>query len=314
VRTNLKSWLATADTASAAAVPNNPVFADMVRTEILAHAHQAELVDAQQEKGARDTLMNTALGLGPGGAPFQGGTKPTSIGDLLATPEARAAWTTVDATTQRGLMELLDHNAKGVDPPLTNDALSEYYRLKGMAARDPDAFGEVNLAKPETSNLLPHHLQIDLMNLQAAMTTRQARDEQKGLNFQHATEIARPMLLGAGIAVPTKPGEKAAVYDQFLGRLSQALDTLQTTNKRAPHDDEIRKVASGLLMQGTQPGTGWLHDTAVRAFQVEPGQFAPTVPPADRQAISGAFQKNFGRAPTDAEIGQWYMRAQGAKP
>jgi hypothetical protein len=63
---------------------------------------------AAQEGVARQahaSLMVAAMGQ-------QGGPKPMTLDDLLKTPGARDAWSLTDAPSQRGILGLLEHNAK----------------------------------------------------------------------------------------------------------------------------------------------------------------------------------------------------------
>lgn len=315
VRAHLADWLKQADSAADMARPGDPVFADLVKSHLLTYAHQVETGQAQQEKNSRDLLLTSTLGLvqkpDGGFSQMPMGQRPSSLDQLLTSPQAKNAWATMDPIGQRGILELLDHNAKGTSPPVTDEALSTYYRLKGEAARDPIAFGQERLDDPKLLALLPHHLTLDLMNAQAALTTKQAKDAAKGENLTHAAAITKPMLMSAGIAIPTKPGEKAAVYDQFIGRLSQGLDDFQTENKRTAKDDEIRQIARSLLVTGAQAGTGWIFgDKSVRAFQVDPSQFYTPVPSSEEPKIIAQYKATHGVDPTKAQIREIYTYAQ----
>lgn len=318
VRKHLPDWLDAADT-EARKFSDDPVYIDQVKSHILTEAHQIETGHAYIEKDARDTLLSSALGVtkAPGGGYTQAvaGTLPKSLPDLLSTPGAQQAWSRTDPVQQHGILALLEHNAKDQDPPMTPDALARYYTLKGEAGRDPIAFGNENLADKDLLNLLPHHLTIDLMNVQAALSSKAVKDAAKGENLLHAAAISKPMLMSAGIAIPTKPGDKAALYDQFMGRLSGAIDDYTKANSRTPNDSDLRQMTTSLLTAGSAAGSGWISrggilgiggDKAVRAFQVPAGQFQAPVPSTERPKIVKDFQAINGRAPTDNEIAEIY--------
>lgn len=147
------------------------------------------------------------------------------------------------------------------------------------------------------------------------MSKQSVQQAQRDETQAHALGVVRPDLVAVGIKVDNlEPGTPAAAtYDQFVGRLRGASDDFQTANQRRPTDQEMAKIGQSLLMQGTQRGTGWLFgDTAVRAFQVDPSQFAPTIPAAAKQGIVSAWQaRNNGGTPTDQQVAAIYMAGQG---
>ena len=151
------------------------------------------------------------------------------------------------------------------------------------------------------------------MNTQAALFTREARDMMKGEQLNHAKSIANVMLEGVGIKTKGfKPGTAAAEkYDQFVGRLSEALDAFRSENKRRPSDLDIRTLTGSLLVEGKQQGTGWLFDDTVRLFQsADRTKFRAGVPDVERPKIIADYTALRGKAPTEAQIADIYTADQ----
>ncbi len=209
---------------------------------------------------------------------------------------------------QEGILNLVKQNAKGENPPLTDAALGKYYELKGQAANDPEAFVNTKLTAAGIIDALPHEQTMELMNLQASLMTKQNRDAVKGMNLAHALSTAKPMLLAFGIAIPSKPGEKAAVYDQFVGRLSSQIEQYAKANptKPMPTDDELRKITGTLLTQGTEKGSGWIWDKSVHLFQTDPSKFAAKVPDEEVQKIKDEYAARYNKQPSAREVQDIY--------
>lgn len=310
VREHLSDWVKTTREAAQAMRPNDPIFADQAVSHVMTYAGQVQHGAQFQEKAARDLLLTKALGLAKTStgdfvqAPMQ--QRPTSLTQLLQTPEAKQAWSTAEPIQQSAVLSLLEHNARGTNPPVTNEALSKYYELKGLSVQDRTAFAAVNLADTKLLNLLPHELTRELMTLQTHAASNEVRDMERGQSLDHAKAIARPMLMAAKIAIPTKPGEKAATYDQFVGRLDEALNKFMGENKRRANDTEIRQIAGSLLTAGAEAGSGWLWgalpDSSVKAFQADPSKFYVPVPSAERPKIIADYKAAFGVEPTESKI------------
>lgn len=349
VRQNVAGWLDQARTLRDPFGQDNPVYQDQVASRIRARVGEIEYGQAQQERSNRETLLGAAMGMpsaatGPsqavapdGTAPAPGGTpasgaglmpastsgpapvppRPTSLDQMLQNPTTKAAWLASTPETQRGIMQLVEHNAHGEDPPMTPDAQGLYYQLSGMAVNDREAFQKLNLADPQYTSALPHSYWNTLAGEQRRMGTADVAGAAREATQARALSVLKPDLLGAGIKTDgLKPNTAAAqTYDQFVGRLREDLDTFQQSNNRRPNDSEIAKLGQSLLLQGSQRGTAgilpsWLGggDRTVRSFQAEPGTFAPAVPPTDRQGIVAAYQaRHNGTMPSEGQIQEVWM-------
>ncbi|CAB5082896.1 putative exported transglycosylase protein [Burkholderia cenocepacia] len=304
-RAHLADWQQQVSTLATQLYPNDPQFRDAAVSNLFNETNKIVAGQEGLQKQARDTLVSAAIG-------SPDGSKPTTLTDLLSTPDMKQAWATLRPEQQIGVMDLIEHNAKASDPQLNDTALSTYYKLKGEAANDPMKFANEDLMSQ--AKVLPHHLLLELMNLQATTDGRQARDQNKAMNLEHAMTVARPMLMAAGVHIPNAKSspDKAADYNAFTGRMSQALDQFYTTNKRGPNDKELRDMSNSLLVQGAQSNSAgffpWSSDKTARAFQVDPSSFYVPVPPAEKPKVQAAFQQAFGRAPTDSEMQDFYTK------
>lgn len=304
-RAHLADWQQQVGTLAAQLYPNDPTFRDAAVGNLFNETNKIVAGQEGQQKQARDTLVAAAIG-------SNGGDKPTTLTDLLSSPEMKSAWASLRPEQQIGVMDLVEHNAKASDPPLNDASMSTYYRLKGEAANDPMKFSGEDLM--QQAKVLPHHLLLELMNLQATTDGRAQRDQTKALNLDHAMTVAKPMLMAAGVRIPGAKSspEQAADFNAFTGRMSQALDQFYTTNKRGPNDKELRDISNSLLVQGAQSNTAgyfpWSSDKSVRAFQVDPSSFYVPVPDAEKPKVQAAFKQAFGRLPTDGETQDFYTK------
>ncbi|PRZ51228.1 hypothetical protein BX589_12069 [Paraburkholderia fungorum] len=308
-RVHLADWEQQASAAAESVAPNDPQFRDMVVSHLFNQVNKIVAGQQGQQMGARDSLVAAALG-------STGGPKPTTLNDLLSNPDMRAAWATLRPEQQVGVMDLIEHNAKNTDPPINDQALSTFYRLKGEAANDQTAFANEDLTK--YFDQLPHSMTEQLINLQAAATGRAERDQTKAMNLEHAMAVARPPLQAAGVHIPTAKDspDKAQDYNTFTGRMAQSLDDFYNTNKRAPNDGELRDITNSLLTQGvdTSKTSGhlwWSGPAPARAFQTDPGSFQIPAPDAEKSKIVAAYQSvHPGQTPSDSIINQIYTQSQ----
>jgi hypothetical protein len=89
------------------------------------------------------------------------------------------------------------------------------------------------------------------------------------------------------------------LYHQFVGALSDAGNQFKAENKRPPNSEELRKIATDLL-KVVIPGSRW------NPFSSDTRQFETIVPNADRDDIVRAYNSQFNRNPTPAQIMQIY--------
>lgn len=104
-RASLGQWVVTAAEEAEKLHPNDPVFRDMVLTQVKGYVNT---IVAAQEGTARQ--VHSALTAIASGA--SGGPKPVTLDELFRVPQARQAWSMMDGSSQRGILAILDHNAR----------------------------------------------------------------------------------------------------------------------------------------------------------------------------------------------------------
>lgn len=113
---NIAQWISDAGEAADKVKPNDPVFRDLVVQQVKGYV--GTIITAQDgvSKAAHGLLMSAAMG--------DGQSKPMVLDDLLSTPDLRAAWAVTTPEQQRGLLALLEHNARPT-PLRTNPLVIE---------------------------------------------------------------------------------------------------------------------------------------------------------------------------------------------
>jgi hypothetical protein len=102
---NLGTWVEQASALAEKKYPGDETFRDLAVTQVRTHVNT--LVAAQDgiARQAHQTLMQSAL-------PGPNKLAPTSLDELLTTAAAKTAWVNTDAQGQRGILALLEHNAR----------------------------------------------------------------------------------------------------------------------------------------------------------------------------------------------------------
>ena len=207
--------------------------------------------------------------------------------------------------------EALDHVGKvqrgEIDPPMSADNQRLYYDLKRQSADEEFANIDLN----QHLGKIPLSEWHELTGIQASKLRKDVSDQERSITQSHALSVAKAPLLAAGITIPTKPGEKAVVYDQFAGRLLSAMDDWRKTNPgKKMVDDDIRSMAKDLLIQGYQKDSGWIWDSTVKAFQASPEKFY-VIPHGEHDAFLAEFTSKVGRPPkNDRELEDAYIAKQ----
>lgn len=110
---SLGSMLTNAERLADARYPDDPVYRDMVVSQVRSHVSDIVAAQSGLAKAAHSALMSAAMG-------NKDTPAATNINDLLAIPGAPQAWAQTDPESQRGLLTLLEHNAKTARGELTH--------------------------------------------------------------------------------------------------------------------------------------------------------------------------------------------------
>lgn len=300
IRAMLKPWTEQAEKEAEALRPGDAVFRDLTVSRVQSRVNIVATAQAGQERSDRNLLMGLA-----GGTPGQPDTKPLTLEALLSNDEAKQAWGRMDSFSQSALLARIDLNQKGKDVPFNGESYGAYYRLKGLASSDAEAFLNTDLSKYVTQ--IPHSLLHELTLQQTTYAQKGVRDQERQLNVNHALTIATPALKGVGIDPKAKPGSsKAGVYDQFVGRYTEQITNFIDENKRRPNDKELQDITNSLLTSGAESGSGWFTDSRTRAFQVPAEKFYVPVPKAEKAKIVEEYTKMKGHEPSEATVNQIY--------
>lgn len=134
-KSNLGQWIADAGEAADKIKPNDPVFRDLVVQQVKGYV--ATIMTAQDgiSRAAHGLLTTAAMG------DEKGQNKPMVLDQLLTTPDLRAAWAVTTPEQQRGLLALLEHNARdsqGVPIKVNRFVVEDAFRRIHLPSDDPN--------------------------------------------------------------------------------------------------------------------------------------------------------------------------------
>lgn len=303
LKTRLPSMMAAARDSWLQAYPNDLVGADGAATRVASYAQLTIANQQAQQESARDTLTRALVG----GAP-DGSQRATSMDQLLADPQTKAAW---NAATPEVQMAIQDRLKQGGDPARTNATQGVVYQLMGEYANNRQAFANRDLSP--LIGQLPFADFDKLSGLQVAARNKSDLDADRQTNMLHAMVLATDWAMKpAGIKIPDKNAAPDSPvvknYNAYTGQLAVELDDFQTKNNRRPNDQEIIQMAKGLTATVQTPGRVWgTNDTP--AYQITPDQVGSVkvnVPPDFRAGITAAIKAK-GKDATEQQIQTAYL-------
>ena len=251
------------------------------------------------EAGARDGLFSGLVG-NPDGS-----NKPQTIDQLLANPDMKRSWDQATPETQLAIQAHFKNG--GGDPARTATTQALLYQYMGKAANDREGFAAEDLSP--LIPLLPHADFDKVSNMQFSARNKVEIAQDKAVNLQHALTIAENYALKPiGIMIPTKdtPPAKRTAYDQFTGRLTEALDNFKTVNGKPPTDKDIVSISKSLTANVQVPGA-WFGSNSKPGFSLTPDEEArATVPMTDAQKTDAVstLTARYGFKPTDSMVQQ----------
>ena len=283
--------------------PNDPIFADSVASRVATYGNTVVAGWTAQQDAARDMLTRGLVGTQPDGS-----DKPLSIDALLQDPRMKEAWRNATPEVQLAIQ----NHFKDGEPPRTPETTALWYQKVGEAQNDRDGFAEQDLSP--LIGKLPHAQFDSLVGLQMKARNKSDADAEKQANMLHAMSVAETYVLKPmKIATPTAntPADQRALYDQFTGAFTQAVDQFQQANGKPPADKDLIGIARNLTTTVTVPGRLW-GTKDIRAFQITPenvGDVRPkAIPPAFMSGIVPALTRaNGGKPPTQAQIDTAYL-------
>lgn len=312
VRAHIGQWMKEANDIADTKYPNDPIYRDLVQNQLSSYTNRIATAQAAQERNARNDVLSAVI------MPLPNGEKISDLNQLLANPNMKAKWGMMEPTEQMGILQVLQHNSKGMDPPETIEALNKYHEMRGMAVNDPAGFQKAMQDDfDKLGHTLPRALFLQLINQDTAIDKNDAKALSTSQAANRIHSLTDGMLQQAGFKLPKGKDEKRQdvmdAYQSWTSRMLDSVQEFQEQNKRKPNDIELRELAKRQLQQGYETGTGhtWFGYTwgvkKVRSFQEEDtGKFSIPAPVDDAKQISDAFNKTFGRQPSQQEIDQWY--------
>lgn len=206
-----------------------------------------------------------------------------------AAHETRAAAAEARAEREAARLETAEAKAKG------NAA---YVSLVAEAANDPTAFVQRNLELDAADVAAASPSQFaGLMRMQQRVKAGAPQGERNSVTSAALKELG------------VKSGSTAAT--EFITAANEAFDQFEQANKRPPNAKELQVITDGLITKGTVPGMLW-GSNETRAYKAGSKPFTPTVPDADKAAITEAFKRR-GVTPTDDQILQAFKAAKGIR-
>ena len=281
--------------------PGDTAYADALASRVENYGRTVIANQQGVEAGARDGLFAGLVG-NPDGS-----NKPTTIDQLLANPDMKRNWDKSTPETQLAIQAHFKNG--GGDPARTSDTQALLYQYMGKAANDREGFAAEDLS-PLIAKL-PHADFDKLSNMQFSARNKVEVAQDKAVNLQHALTIAENYALKPiGIMIPTKdtPPAKRTAYDQFTGRLTEALDNFKTVNGKPPTDKDIVSISKGLTANVQLPGNlipSW--GSTKPGFALTPEEEArATVPMTDDQKADAVstLTSRYGFKPTDSMVQQ----------
>jgi soluble lytic murein transglycosylase len=283
--------------------PGDTAYADSVVSRVLNYGNMVIADQRAKEQGAHEALVNGMIGTKPDGS-----DAPQTIDALLADPQQKANWDQATPEVKKAIQDRFAAMDKKSANVLTKDGMSTYYALLGKAGTDPEGFTKEDLSSHFGE--IPDHLLLGLMQAQKSINAKDAATQAKGEQWTKARSVVDDMLKPIGLGQTAKPNSaNAKTTEQFYGRLQEAMQDFHDQNGKWPQQQDLRKMAGGLLMQGKESG-GTLWDSSKRSFETDPGKFYVPLPAARTGEYSGAvdrFSRSMGRKPaTESELQRWY--------
>lgn len=123
--------------------PNDPIFRDSVISQVKGYLNTLSIAQEEKQKQAHSVLMASAIGAG--------GQKPLTLDELLLTPEAKQAWSISTPEAQKGMLALLEHNAREAQgTPIRSSAtvVDDLFKRIHLPADDPNKIRNIGQLSP----------------------------------------------------------------------------------------------------------------------------------------------------------------------
>jgi len=170
----------------------------------------------------------------------------------------------------------------------------------GMLKTNPALLQQTNLDKLLSTGKITKTLYSDLITDQLAIKQGKGEQEAKILSNKAAVDV---VLSAVDINDKDDPDKYMKFYESLNGRMK----TFEAENGAKPKQEDVIKLARGLLGEVSQDRNFWPVDKDVRVFEADPAKVR--VPGADRTAIVKALKAN-KRPVTEENIRTLYLQGK----
>ena len=241
---------------------------------------------------------------------YESGKPPSTVEELTASPEAKAAWDAMLPSDQLALMGTLAKDAKG-DIPRTSDRELKWQMLQGLLPERPDEFLK------ETENPVGLDLPWDMRNKIISQRQQVYGHTYKAPEVAHALGVLQDQIQAAGLDKDSGDKENRAL---FTGILHDIMQDFQANNNRPMKDEEIRtagvqilrRIGAGWMSSGTPwfESVGGVPDEAAKIIAADPswGGVVPSNEQIQRIWIGKQYQQQFGgntQSPRSAAMSEY---------
>lgn len=287
-KASLGAWLLKGAELADKRYPGDPVYADRVTTQIKGYAATIESAQAGQERQNYQTLYGAAVG--GNNAP-----KPLTLDQLIATPQARAAYIALDPTKQEGLQRLVQMNAKEAmdGHPMRSDSrvvMDLFRRITLAKDDDPQKITSVVQLAPFLGmglNQSNHDWLATQIDKQQSFSGRSMSKD-----IQHAGQTATQMLRGS-IQGQVQPDVAIEAGHRFTVDLQNRIDQYAKDGKN--WRTLITPGAADYMLNPAVVST-YMQTSPADALKGKADQAR-----AAQQAVSGKITKPLVQIKSDAE-------------
>lgn len=270
---------------------DDAMMADAVKDRVATDWAKMRGVKYETERVVKNTINGLITGLNdPNGA------LPTTVEELVASPEGRAAYDKADNTFKKAIQAQLKRNA---DVKTKLSEHGEAIRLQGLSHNDPEAF---LLESPGTNSKLSNSDQRKFLTKQQEIS----RKVETNPFVRQAMSVLGPDLRAAGITRDRKDE-----FDKFTGALIDAIALEVGDAKRPLKPEEYRKIGARLMQANASESWGegkrW-HGMGTNFFPGSERMFEQGVPEKDQTLIKDAWMKKFGTEPKEEQIQRMYVQ------
>jgi hypothetical protein len=282
-------------------------------------AEQKVISKYQEQRSALDDAKNANMDVVSNTIAANKITDPSQI--LKLGGDVATAYSNLTPDQQQSALALMNKATPGQEVKWSAPAQALHDQLLGQAYTNPAGFAQVNLLDPKIINSLPVDMIKELSNRQQELKGGMAKGVSPS-EMDGALSYVTPMLQSAGVVPHNLNGDalkQNPAYQQFAGVMGQDVESYFETNGRMPDAQDLQKIGSRLLVQGSVAGSGnmFFGAKSQMLYQAE-GQggdiskFRATIPAPQLAAINTAYQKVHGQPPDTATATQIYLNMQGA--